>query len=473
MSENPYPDSPILLVDDEKQWLNSFAISLEYDEGITNVIQCTDSRQVLGILGRQQISLVLLDLTMPYICGEELLPQIVEAHPEVPVIILSGLNQLETAVRCMKRGAFDYFVKTTERERLLAGIRRALETAELRRENRTLGARLLERELRQPEQFADIITQTPQMLRIFKFLEAISPSSEPLLVTGESGTGKELIACAFHRLSRPDGPFVAVNAAGLDDNVFSDTLFGHTRGAFTGAERARPGMIEQAERGVLFLDEIGDLSPASQVKLLRLLQEKEYFPLGSDQPRRTNARIVLATNCNLAALQDSGRFRKDLYYRICTHQVHLPPLRERREDIPQLIHHFLREVCSNLNKQPPKVSPQTLVLLQRYDFPGNLRELRALLFNAVSLSDDGELSARLFQELTAGAEASKGEVAEPFKGEFDSMLPHLNSLPSIKEAGDSLVADAMRRTGGNQSAAARLVGISQPALHRRLKKGRR
>ena len=470
MNESLYPEAPVLLVDDEKQWLNSFAISLEYDESITNVIQCTDSREVLGILARQPVSLVLLDLTMPHIGGEALLPQIAEAYPQVPVIILSGLNQLETAVKCMKLGAFDYFVKTTERERLLTGIRRALEAAELRRENRVLSARILDGGLKKPEIFAEIITRSPKMQAIFRYLEAIAPSSEPFLVTGESGTGKELIARAFHLLSRPDGPFVAVNMAGLDDNVFADTLFGHVRGAFTGAERPRQGILAQAQGGVLFLDEIGDLSLASQVKLLRLLQEKEYLPLGSDTPRHTSARFVFATNCDLSRLEKEGRFRKDLYYRLCTHQVHLPPLRERVEDLPPLIHHFLREACSALQKELPIISDKVYTLLQTCPFPGNIRELRAMLFNAASLSSNGKLPLSVLQKSTDCMAGRQGKITGSVETEFNTLLPALKRLPSLKKAGDSLVADAMRRSAGNQTVAARLLGISQPALHRRVKK---
>ena len=351
MNETLYPPFGILLVDDEPAWLLSLSITLERCAGITNITTCEDSRDVMGILGARDVGIVLLDLTMPGPSGEELLARITEEHPGVIVIIISGMNQLETAVRCMQAGAFDYFVKTAEEDRIVSGVLRAVRMLELQRENREMSKRLLSGTLHHPKAFVDIVTADHAMHAIFSYIEAVAKSSEPLLISGESGVGKEFIAKAAHNLSGCRGPLVAVNVAGLDDTVFADTLFGHVRGAFTGADQARRGMIEEATDGTLFLDEIGDLSIASQVKLLRLLQEGEYFPLGSDRPKRLKARVIFATHQDLATKQTAGTFRRDLYYRLCTHHVQVPPLRERKGDLPLLLDHFLGEAAQSTGQK--------------------------------------------------------------------------------------------------------------------------
>jgi DNA-binding NtrC family response regulator len=281
------------LVDDEEQALKSFEMVLR-SASMNNFISCHDSRDVMPLLHSRDIEVMLLDLRMPHISGEELLPKIISDYPEVPVIIVTGANDVETAVKCMQQGAFDYIVKPAEKSRLVASTRRAVEIRELQRENRLLKTHVLSNKLDTPEAFSEIITISTGMRSIFQYVEAIAASPRPVLITGETGVGKELIARAVHRLSHRTGAFVPVNVAGLDDNVFADTLFGHKKGAFTDAREARSGLVEQAAGGTLFLDEIGDLNTASQVKLLRLLQEGEYFPLGSDLAKRSNARIVVA-----------------------------------------------------------------------------------------------------------------------------------------------------------------------------------
>jgi DNA-binding NtrC family response regulator len=252
---------------------------------------------VLGQLADGNVRVVLLDLNMPYLSGDELLPQIIELYPHISVIIISGLNQITTAVQCIKSGAYDYHVKTEEPERLGGSIMRVIRFQELRLENEAMRGCLLDNKNTLHQAFTKIISVDSQMLSIFQYIESISKSQQPILITGESGVGKELIARSIHETSGCLGELVCVNVAGLDDNLFSDTLFGHKRGAFTGADKARQGMIERASGGTLFLDEIGDLSLASQVKLLRLLQEGEYYPVGSDVPKRINARVLGQPNC--------------------------------------------------------------------------------------------------------------------------------------------------------------------------------
>ena len=467
MNASLYPYFGVLLVDDEPAWLRSLRLTLERSAGITNIITCQDSRTVMELLEQHEIGLVLLDLTMPHLSGDQLIGMIAERHPEITVIVISGMNQIESAVNCIKQGAFDYFVKTVEEDRLVSGVLRAIRMLELQRQNREMSSRMLSGELKHPAAFASIVTADRAMHAIFSYIEAVAQSSEPLLILGESGVGKELIAKAAHTLSRCSGQLVAVNVAGLDDVVFADTLFGHMRGAFTGADQPRRGMIEEAADGTLFLDEIGDLSIASQVKLLRLLQEGEYFPLGSDRPKRLKARVIVATHQNLSLKQEQGSFRRDLYYRLCTHMVHVPPLRERKGDLAPLLDHFLEEAARALGKKKPTPPRELLQLLATYSFPGNIRELKALIYNAVSVHRDRVLSMDTFLKTVIRPETKLNlpEVA----GEEKNLFAALERLPTFGEAAELLVEEAMSRANGNQTIAARLLGISQPALSKRLK----
>ena len=306
------------------------------------------------------------------------------------------------------------------------------------------------------------------MLSIFRDLESVSLTSQPILITGETGTGKELIAKAIHSLSGLKGKFVAVNAAGLDDFVFSDTLFGHARGAYTGADQVRDGLIKHAAGGTLFLDEIGDLSLVSQVKLLRLLQEGEYLALGMDELKKANIRIVASSNQDLWALQKAGQFRKDLNFRIRTHHVHIPPLRERTDDIRLLVDYFLDNAARTLNKKKPACAKELFALLQRYDFPGNIRELQTMIFDAVSKHKGRILSTDTFKKCISMRQKNGG-IPGNFNSKVNSAITFSDGLPTIKQATNLLIAEAMKRVNGNQSVAARMLGISQPALSKRLK----
>lgn len=469
MSERAYPTFGVLLVDDEPNWLDSLSMSLERNAGITNTILCEDSRQVMDILSRREVGLVLLDLTMPHLTGQDLLKLIAEQHPEIIVIVLSGMNQLETAISCMKLGAFDYYVKTVEEDRLVTGVLRAIRMIELKLENREVSRRLLADSLEHPEAFTGTISASKAMRSIFQYSESIARSSQPVLITGESGVGKELIARSIHELGGSTGPMVCVNVAGLDDTMFADTLFGHVRGAFTGADTSRNGMVEEAAKGTLFLDEIGDLSLLSQVKLLRLLQEGEYFPIGSDKPKRMQARVIVATNQDLSAKMSAGQFRKDLYYRLQTHKVHIPPLRERKEDLPLLVDKFLGDAARDFGKRKPAVPKELATFLETYHFPGNVRELRSMIYDAVSQHKSGILSMASMLK-AVGRETQARSRNEAVSIEQKGIFSGFDTLPTPEQAYTLLVEEAMRRTKGNQSQAARLLGMTQPALNKRLKR---
>jgi DNA-binding NtrC family response regulator len=461
MKETLYPGNPILIVDDEEHILKTLAMMLR-SNGYTNLITTTDSREVMPLLHKQEIDLILLDLTMPHISGEELLKQTQEEYPFIPVIIVTGTNEIDTAVNCIKAGAIDYMVKAVEENRLISGVRQALANRELRREFTNLKSRFFTKELSNPQAFSSIITRNEKMYSIFLFIETIAPSHQTVLVTGETGTGKELIAEAIHELSTSTGELVKVNIAGLDDTMFSDTLFGHKKGAFTGATESRKGLIEAARNGTLFLDEIGDLSSASQVKLLRLLEAGEYFPLGSDVAKRSNTRLVVATNRDVTQLLEEKSMRKDLYYRINTHSVEVPPLRKRKDDLPLLVDHFISQAASDLGKPIPEIPMGTYDLLQQYHFPGNVRELRSLLFDAVSRTATETLNTDSLQALLGEEPLDQPSTST------GSSIQFPETLPTIKEATEALIREALSRTDGNQARAARLLGITPQALSKRL-----
>jgi DNA-binding NtrC family response regulator len=437
--------------------------------GITNTVGCPSSAEVLDRLGRQRFSVVLLDLTMPEPSGLELLPRILESHPELPVIVVTGISDIEVAVRCMRAGAFDYVLKPLESARYLTAVRRALDGRELGVEHQRVHESFFAQTVRHPEAFAAILTRSSVMLVVFRYAEAIAPTSLPVLVTGETGVGKELLARAVHTLSGRTGPFVAVNVAGLDDALFSDTLFGHRRGAFTGAADDRPGMIRRAARGTLFLDEIGDLGMESQIKLLRLLQEREYHTLGEDAARTSDARLVFATNRDLEKLAGEGRFRKDLYYRLRSHRINLPPLRERPADIPLLVDHLLARAAAAVGRRPPRASRELYAWCMRRSFPGNIRELEGLLADAV-LRHEGGAIAPGDLALASGDDAGLARPVDRDDALPSDLFAQAPRLPTIAEAKELLIHEALRRADGNQTLAARMLGMSRTTLNKRLKR---
>lgn len=464
MDMERFPSFSVLIVDDEEYVLNSLSGVLE-SGGITNIICTRDSREVLDLLYSREVGVVLLDLTMPHLTGQELLPLIHLDFPDLPVIIITGNTELPTAVECMKMGATDYLVKAVEDSKLIGTVKRAIETQELKREISSLTKHLVSHELEHPEAFSEIVTNNDKMRAIFLYVEAIAKTAQPVLITGETGVGKEMIAQVIHRLSEQRGSAcLSVNVAGFDDTLFSDSLFGHKRGAFTGAVQARSGLIESAYGGTLFLDEIGDLPPASQVKLLRLLEAREYFPLGSDVAKRSEARILVATNRNLDEAIEAGDFRKDLFFRLNTHHIHLPELRERRDDLPLLVEHFLETAAKELGKKKPTPPRELYMLLATYHFPGNVRELSSMVFDAVSKHKSGTLSLAAFRRVIGPG------TTIPINGREQQAVSFSERLPTIKQITELLVAEAVKRSKGNQSIAARLLGITRQALGKRIKK---
>jgi len=461
-----FPALPILLVDDEEQFLFSVELTLTAN-GINNIRKISDSREVLNIIQQEDFSLVILDINMPYITGLELIPQIIEINPWISIVVVTAMNEVESAVNCIKAGAFNYILKPVDDTRLITTIRSGLNLREVRSENRRLKDYLLKDKLEHPEVFSEIITKSNSMRAIFKYIEAIATSPLPVLVTGETGVGKEIMAKMIHKLSKKSGELIPLNVAGVDDNLFSDTLFGHKKGAFTGAEQDRKGLIEQAEKGTLFLDEIGDLSLESQVKLLRLIQDGKYFPLGSDMAKLADVRIICATNVNIDSLKDNNSFRKDLYYRLQTHLINIPPLRERKGDIPLLINHFLEKAANLLNKKKPTPPKELYTLLNSYNFPGNIRELEGIIFDAVSVHSSGIMALEPIREKIYSKSRENNFSFEKVSNEEEKII-FTDNFPTLKEAENVIITEALKRADGNQSIAADLLGMSRRALNNRL-----
>lgn len=453
----------ILLIDDEVMALTAMENYLML-VGNYEIHKCADSRLVIDLVRSGGFDLIIMDLTMPHISGKELLKKIEENNPEVPIIVVTGENEVDTAVACMQSGAKDFIAKPISPERLASSINTILEIQELKREVSSLKISNHEANLKNPNAFNEIITASQTMIKLFHYMEVISITNRPVMIQGETGVGKELFAKAIHTLSNRSGPFIAINSAGLEENVFSDTLFGHVKGSFTGADFDRMGLIEKAHGGTIFLDEIGDMGVNLQVKLLRLLQENEFMAIGSDQIKKANVRILAATNCNLKEMQEKGSFRKDLFYRLTDHQIFVPPLRERKEDIDLLVKHFVKSIAKEFNLNQIVFPKELVDGLRFYNFPGNIRELQKIVFDAISQHKNGVIS----KELVLSKINSPDNKTEDNGVNPDLIFPH--KLPTLKEMNHYLIEEALKRAFGNQSSAARLLGITPQALNQKLKR---
>ena len=442
----------ILVVDDEINIREALAALLEDDGHRVNA--AASSEQALEFLREDQFDVVISDLRMKGGSGLDLLRWIRESCPATEVIILTAYGTVEGAVEAMKLGAYDYVAKPVDRERLGLLIEKALEKQRLSQENRNLRRRLSVK-----EEYSNIIGNCAQIRAIFKAISEIAPTNATVLITGESGTGKELVARAIHdRSGRRERPFVSVNCGALPDTLMESELFGYEKGAFTGAVATKIGRIELASRGTLFLDEVGDMSPKTQVDLLRILQDRELRRLGGIRAITVDVRFIAATHRDLKEEIDGRRFREDLYYRLNVVPVALPPLRERREDIPLLLDSFLREFCSIYQKAPKTFAARTLELLVQYSWPGNIRELRNLVERLVLLSRTDLIgSADLPQQIRESAGEDHPEIT-------------LQLDQPLREAEKAIISNVLSRVTHNRTLAARLLGISLRALHYKIKR---
>ncbi|PYS96144.1 MAG: DNA-binding response regulator [Acidobacteria bacterium] len=370
----------ILVVDDDEGVRQVLGQSLqESGYGVTGV---DSGERAVAAVREGAFGLIILDMVLPRVDGLEVLKEITALRPEIPIIMITGYASVETAIKAMKMGAVDYVVKPFRMEEVELVVAKALERSHLRRENT-----YLRRQLESTYGVHNIIGQSVEMRRIFGLIEQVASARSTVLITGASGTGKELIAKALHfNGERRNQPFVSVNCGGIPDTLLEDELFGHVKGAFTDAVADRPGRFEAADSGTLFLDEIGNMSMSLQIKLLRVLQEREFLSLGGTKKISVDVRIIAATNMDLKKMMEEGRFREDLYYRLNVIHINIPSLRERREDIPLLIHHFLNKYCREMNVPLKRFIPDALKTLMEFSWPGNVRQLENVIERAVALS---------------------------------------------------------------------------------------
>ena len=439
----------ILVTDDERSMRELLAIVLRR-EGY-DVLVASDGATAIAALERGSVDLLISDIKMPDMTGIDVLRAAKTVDPTLPAIMMTAFASQDTAIEALRLGACDYMIKPFDVDELKVKVREKLESRRLREENL-----LLKRTLGESHQFHDIIGRSETMLGVFRLIETIARTTSTILITGESGTGKELAARAVHFYSlRRDRPFVAVNCGALTETLLESELFGHVRGAFTGAESNKKGLIETAERGTIFLDEIGEMSQMMQVKLLRVLQERRFRRVGGVDEIEADIRVIAATNQDLAKMVAEGRFREDLYYRINVIPVRLPALRDRREDIPLLAEHFLVKYTTQMGKAISGVSKAAMDLLLKYEWPGNIRELENVLERAVALEVTPSILPESLPEHIRGpapAVRSQGTVALPEKG-FD-LEQHVQQI----ERG--YIAEALRAAGGVQVRAADLLGMS-------------
>ncbi len=441
----------ILLVDDDQAHRTMLRANLE-QESFT-VLECSDGDQVLTMLDNNDIHLVLMDQKMARMDGLEALKLVKDRDCSIPVILLTAFSSVKQAVTAMKNGAFDYITKPIDIEELLLLIGRALAYEEIEQENRQLKERIGSRFA-----FSNIIGSSSSMQEMFQNLQIIAPTDATVLITGESGTGKELIANALHEHSlRKDKPFIKLNCAALHENLLESELFGHEAGAFTGAAGRRKGRFELADSGTLFLDEIGDMSLPTQAKILRVLQEGEFERLGGSATLKVNVRVLAATHKNLEEMIDQGTFRRDLFYRLSVVPVHLPPLRSRSTDIPELCVHFLNKYMQKNKKNIKGMHPEALNILTQYAWPGNIRELENTLERAVILCQGEYIT---FRELPPHM------VPEILSQPADTQdLPHF----TLRDMEREVIRSTLALANNNKSETAKRLGIARQTLLNKIK----
>jgi two-component system response regulator PilR (NtrC family) len=449
-----------ILVADDEQSMREFLDIMLKKEGY-KVSLASNGEEVVKLIDNDLFDLVLLDIRMPKLDGISTLKKIKAISPETIVIMITAYASADTAIKAMKEGAYDYITKPFKVEEIKLIIKNALEKITLQKENI-----LLKQVVRDRYHFGNIIGQSPKMMALYDLLEKVSPTKTNILITGESGTGKELVAKAIHYNSpRKEKPFVTLNCGAIPESLIESELFGHMKGAFTDAIATKKGLFEVADEGTIFLDEISELPLLMQVKLLRVLQDKEFKRVGGTEDIRVDVRIISATNKDLEGAVREKLFREDLFYRLNVIQIKLPPLRERKEDIPVLANHFLKKYSEELNKNILKISPETLQILLQYEYPGNVRELQNIIERAVALEGGQELTA-----VNLNSYLSEQPLLK--KGSMDIEIPNegVDLEKMVEDLERTLLLKALDRTKGIKKKAAELLHINFRSMRYRLEK---
>lgn len=442
----------ILVVEDETKLRRLIELQL-VEEGF-HAGTASDAETALQLLNRERFDLVLTDFKLPGMSGLEFLLAVKRVNASLPVVLMTAYGTVESAVGAMKAGASDYILKPFSLAELMLVIQKELASHQLRQENRDLREALGHR-----YEYRNIIARSDKMQAVLGLVERVAPTNATVLVGGESGVGKDLVARAIHEHSnRASGPFVKINSTAIPENLLESELFGYEKGAFSGATSAKPGKFEIADKGTLFLDEIGDVPPPTQVKLLRVLQDREFERLGATKTLKVDVRLIAATNRDLRDALEEGTFREDLYYRLNVVAIDIPPLRERKEDIPPLAEFFLDKFARESGKTVRGITPQAMQALEDFHWPGNVRELQNIMERAVTLSSG---------EMLDVADIRLDRPAGRATAETEPVLPHGFTLEQWE---DQMIREALRHANGNKSQAARSLGLSRNALRYRLSK---
>ena len=454
-------DGKILVVEDQDAMRESLVIAFR-DEGY-QVEGVASGEDAIQRLGNNVYDLVVTDLKMKKVDGLEVLKAVKNANSSTEVVLITAYGTISTAVQAIRDGAYDYVTKPFRHQEILKAAKKAIEKKMLKDR-----VRYLEGEIRDKYRFEGIVGNSNAMLEVLKITSHVCRTESTVLVTGESGTGKELIARAVHYNSpRKDGPFVVINCGALPENLQESKLFGHVKGAFTGAIRDKMGLFQQAQKGTILLDEIGETLPSTQVKLLRFLQDGEIRPVGGNKAIYVDTRIIAATNENLEKAVESGKFRKDLFYRINVIRIHIPPLRERREDIPLLVEYFLEKILEKYKKGKRVFSEEALYAFMNYDWPGNIRELQNIIERAVALSKSEIIDV---DELPLPVPVE--EFAALSRNPLDDERKKSFIVTTLAEQEKNAIIEALNKYGGNQTKVSQVLGISTTTLWRKIKKYR-
>ena len=442
----------ILIVEDEAKMRRLLELNLGEDGFETR--SAADAEAGLDLLQRDSVDLVITDLKLPGMGGLEFLHAVKRMNAALPVIVMTAFGTVETAVEAMKAGASDYVLKPFSLAEMRMVVHKELDVRRLRDENRSLREQLGKR-----YEYPNIVARSPKMQEVLATVEQVAATNSTVLVGGESGVGKDLIAHLIHQRSRrASGPFIKINSTAIPENLLESELFGYEKGAFTGATASKPGKFELADKGTLFLDEIGDVPPGTQVKLLRVLQERSFERLGGTRTLKVDVRLIAATNRDLRAALEDGTFREDLYYRLNVVPIDIPPLRDHKEDIPDLVNLFIERFAREAGKSIAGISPDALATLTAFHWPGNVRELENIIERGVALSNGGVLQLSDIHLDTSRTKAH---------GDSHALLPEGMTLEQWE---DEMIREALRRANGNKSQAARSLGLSRNALRYRLSK---